>query len=64
MAENEGGPAEGAGAKPGLTEAQMKIQQDAKRLAREQGLEWKSLSVDQRKELKRSVRQQARQKKA
>ena len=39
-------------------ELQQQIQQHAKRMAEERGLDWKSIPQEERKELKRSARQQ------
>ncbi len=44
-------------ARPELTEQQREIQEQAKRLAKEKGLDWRTMSIDERKELRRNVRQ-------
>jgi hypothetical protein len=43
-------------AKPPPTDEQLQLQRKAKELAKQQGLDWKTLSPDERKELKASVR--------
>jgi hypothetical protein len=45
-------------------ELQQQIQQHAKRMAEERGLDWKSIPQEERKELKRSARQQLKPKSA
>ena len=45
-------------------ELQQQVQQHAKRMAEEQGLDWKSIPQEERKELKRSARQQLKPKSA
>lgn len=45
-------------------ELQQQIQQHAKRVAEERGLDWKSIPQEERKELKRSARQQLKPKSA
>jgi hypothetical protein len=43
-------------AKPALTDEHKELQRKAKELAKQQGLDWKALSSDERKELRASVR--------
>jgi hypothetical protein len=43
-------------ARPAPTDEQLEVQRRAKELAKQQGLDWKALSPDERKELKASVR--------
>ena len=45
-------------------ELQQQVQQHAKRMAEERGLDWKSIPQEERKELKRSARQQLKPKSA
>ena len=45
-------------------ELQQQIQQHAKRMAEERGVDWKSIPQEERKELKRSARQQLKPKSA
>lgn len=49
-----------ATARPQPTEEQIEIRQQAKRMAKEQGLDWKAMSPDERKQIKRTVRQSMR----
>jgi hypothetical protein len=43
-------------AKPALTDEQLEFRKKTKELAKQQGLDWETLSSDERKKLKASVR--------
>ena len=43
-------------ARPQPTAEQLELQKAAKRVAKEKGMDWKSMSQDERKEIKKSLR--------